>query len=208
MYLGEFDRPLIHNSFADRLTLRELVSQGDRLTQQDSDSDEARSDFEILAGMWQLAEKYDVPQLRLYIARTLVQRLKDTWRTWWKNRQRSGMTSADILLEAFSPTYELLSDRFEESQEMGALEDDMVQVLLDAKSKGNGPHAREAFSILTCVKDERIPGRLPVFQTRILGYMNENSRFARKYAVGLERMVNDGLAYRKYTETRGKISAT
>ena len=154
--------------------------------------------MEVASGMWIIADKYDVPALRYQIASPLVSRLNH----YFPDRPKVDLQKFPAKFQAI---YELTHSAFHESPAMDDLETRMVKLLVVFKLQKYDAEARTGLSILAGTEDESSDtGGTPLqeFQVKITTYMNENGSFARKYAQGMEIMMNKAFKHYELSKSR------
>ena len=152
--------------------------------------DEARSDWDIDAGMWLLADKYDCPTLRRKVAQRAWRLYSDTG---------GDPVKVQEFCEEFQRLYELIEGSLHEMQDVETV---LAKNLIRFKLKQHDLRSRKGVSVV--VKSEHNNTVIEAFQEHVSGYMDRNGGFARKVAAGMEELVNQSLQLHKWSQKRHK----
>jgi len=158
------------------------MSHGDRLSDEDKESEEARIPFDVHTAMWLVASKYDSKNLRKYIARNLVGKVEFDLKN-----------SADIdrLCRAILEACDVIIDSL---HEMPSVQDRIVELLCAVKFDAFEKTERYTTSIISGhsnrhSSDDETSEAEKELRRKVREYVERGGSFAVKIASAMENMV-------------------
>ena len=158
------------------------MSHGDRLFDEDKESEGARTPFDVHTAMWLVASKYDSKSLRKYIACNLVRKVE------WDIKNGADI---DRLCKAILEACDVIIDSL---HEMPGIQDRIVELLCAVKFDAFEKSERFTTSVISGHSnrrwiDDETSEAVKELQRKVREYTERGGSFAVKIASAMENMV-------------------